>query len=492
MRRLRLLLPLVLVAALPATAAAQHGARMPRPPRLARLTSTPALYPAYSPGVHDYVVRCDPAGRTRFTTWAAAGSAPFIDGVHRRTALLRLGAGEAVTVEARNRSGSAAYHVRCLPPDFPAFTETRSAATSAWYVMTPTLSLGGARSHYIVIFDGNGVPVWWYRARRVPIDAKILPGPDGPAFAFATFPVDTPEYQLRTLDGKLVRKVVSPDGRIDDHDLQLAANGDYVAIVYQPKAGVDLSAWGGPADATVLEAEVEEISPDGKLVWSWTTDGRVGVAATGERWIPGLLEKPVSVPGADGTQLTTYDFFHPNAVSLDGNTVLFSVRHTDAVYAIDKTTGEILWQLGGAPSPQRLTVVGDPYGQMPFGGQHDVRIQPDGTVSVFDDGTYLDRPPRAVRYRIDPVAHTATLVESISDPAIANSVCCGSARRMADGDWLISWGGDPVVGEYRPDGAPVFTIDFGSLFSYRAVPVAHRRLRIERLRAAMDVLAKRR
>lgn len=486
MRAAATTLALLALLALAGSAAAHTDGQ--REPALVRITSTPALWPPFSASVHDYVVHCTTATRTRFTTVAAAGSAPVIDGVVQRTALLPLAAGQAVTIQARNAVGTADYHVRCLPADFPGFTLTGTPATHDWYVATPSLSLGAKRSHYIVIFDGNGVPVWWYKARRVPIDAKLLPDGD---LAFASFPANSPEYQVRTLSGRFVRTVTSPDGRIDDHDLQVAANGDFVYIVYQPKHHVDLSPYGGPADATVLEAEVEEETPAGKLVWSWTTDGHVDVSATGDRWIPGLIKTPVVIPDADNQPEQTYDFFHPNAVSLDGGTVLLSIRHTDTVYAIDKATGSILWQLGGKPTPQTLTVVGDPYGQMPFGGQHDVRIQPDGTVSAFDDGTFLNRPPRMARYKIDPAAHTATLVQSISDPTVTNSICCGSARSLQNGDWVISWGGDPVFGEYKPDGTPVFRITFDGLFSYRVVPVAYSKLGAAKLRAAMDVLAKR-
>ncbi len=485
MRTTRLLLPLLVVAALPATAAGSpDGARAPA---LVRLTSTPALYPAYSPTIHDYVIRCQSGTPVRFTTWAAAGTAPFVDGRPGHAATVALEPGHAVTIEGRNASGSVDYHVRCLPPDFPAWTETRSAPTSYWYLATPTLSLGTARSHYVVIFDGDGVPVWWYKARHVPIDAKLLPGK---TIAFASFPASTPEYQVRTLDGKFVRKIVSPDGRIDDHELQRAANGDYVFLVYQPKEGVDLTAYGGPADATVLEGEIEEVSPGGKLVWSWSTDGHVDLSES-TRWLETILGAPVTIPAPGGGTEQAYDFFHANAVSLDGSTVLLSLRQTDGVYAIDKATGDILWKLGGTPTPESLTVVGDQYDSMPLGGQHDVRVQPDGTVSVFDDGTFLDRPPRLARFAIDTTARTATLVQQIADPTVTTSVCCGSARSLANGDWVISWGGDPVVGEYQPDGTPVFRITFDGLFSYRVAPVAPRRLTIEELRAAMDTLASR-
>ena len=170
--------------------------------------------------------------------------------------------------------------------------------------------------------------------------------------------------------------------------------------------------------------------------------------------------------------------------------MLLSLRQTDGIYAIDKATGEILWKLGGTPTAQSLTVVGDPYGADPLGGQHDVRVLPDGTITVFDDGTFLGRPPRAVHYRIDAAAHTATWLGQITDPAIGTSLCCGSARMLADGNWEVSWGGDDVVGEYEPDGTPLFTMTFDGLFSYRAEPVEESRLSAAELRAGMNAMAR--
>ena len=35
---------------------------------------------------------------------------------------------------------------------------------------------------------------------------------------------------------------------------------------------------------------------------------------------------------------------------------------------------------------------------------------------------------------------TATLLQSITDPDVPASNCCGSARRLGNGDWLIDWG----------------------------------------------------
>lgn len=55
---------------------------------------------------------------------------------------------------------------------------------------------------------------------------------------------------------------------------------------------------------------------------------------------------------------------------------------------------------------------------------------PDGTVTLFDDGTGLGRPARAVRYSIDTAALTATLLEWENDPADPGTFCCGRARRV--------------------------------------------------------------
>jgi len=77
-----------------------------------------------------------------------------------------------------------------------------------------------------------------------------------------------------------------------------------------------------------------------------------------------------------------------------------------------------------------------------FGGQHDPRLLPDGSVTLFDDGTGLGRAPRAVRYRIDMPAYTATTLEQLTDPAAESDSSFGeSARRLSGGDWVVGWAG---------------------------------------------------
>ena len=113
--------------------------------------------------------------------------------------------------------------------------------------------------------------------------------------------------------------------------------------------------------------------------------------------------------------------------------MIASFRHLDAVYKIDKSTGKIVWKLGGTSTPKSLTVRDDPRAYT-LGAQHDARLLPDGTVTVFDNRTYLRRPEAAGGALQDRRAGgTATLLQSITDPAVTSSDCCGSARRLANG-----------------------------------------------------------
>jgi hypothetical protein len=262
-------------------------------------------------------------------------------------------------------------------------------------------------------------------------------------------------YELHRPDGRLVHVVRTVGSITDHHDLQVTPDGNYLLLSYRPRSHVDTSAFNGDTDATVYDGIVEEVSPSGKLLFKWSTADHIGLAETG-RWWPGLKE--------------TYDIVHPNAVEpLANGDFLLSLRQTDAVYRVNGKTGAIEWKLGGTPTPKSLTVVGDPHPSYPLGGQHDVRMV-DGTVSIHDNGTLLGRPPRAVRYRIS--GGTATMVDSLTDPLVTSSFCCGSATYGPDHSWLLNWGGTDLVTEFDRHRHRTFRLTWqGDAFSYRVFPI---------------------
>ena len=281
-------------------------------------------------------------------------------------------------------------------------------------------------------------------------------------------------WAIHRLNGSLIRTLDGVGRGADAHDLQLLANGNHLIGAYVRQGNVDTSAYGGSRDATVINTQLQEVSPQGGLIWNWRSQDHIARAETGRHWQRVVRPRP-------------YDILHWNSIQPAGNSVIASFRHLDAVYKINKSTGRIVWKLGGTRTPERLTVEGDP---RPFtlGAQHDARLLPDGTVTVFDNRTYLpDRKPRAVRFRIDEQSGTATLLQSITDPAVSRSGCCGSARRLANRDWLIYWGGPSgLTAGYKPNGQRTFTLWLHA--TYRAEPVPDGVLSAPELRQGMNAM----
>jgi Arylsulfotransferase (ASST) len=432
------------------------------------------LEPGFRPAILDYTVDCAQPLSFRVRTPGGAeakiGARPWSDGPAHRT--VRLRDGQQIRVVARSGARKRAYRVRCLPEDFPEYEFRRGEKpASDFYLLTPAASAG---ARFVTIFDRRGVPVWWYEDAKAPVDAKVLA--DGTLvwtqFAGAPFTTDpSSSYEFHSLDGRRIGRLRTAGGAItDQHDLQPTPSGNFLLLAYVPRAEpVDLSEFLGDPSARVYDAVIQELTPGGELVWEWSSEGQIDFSETG-RWWQTLDSEP-------------YDYAHVNAVEpLPGGDLLVSLRHTDAVYRIDRRSGAIEWKLGGTPTPESLRVQDDPLGDFPFGGQHDVRALARGDLSVFDNGTGLGRPPRALRYRIE--GDTATLLESHSTPSAPVSVCCGSAR-FARGSALVSWGGTELISEITRSGATAFELEFAQSFSYRAVPVEGELSR-RQLRAGMN------
>jgi hypothetical protein len=128
-------------------------------------STNPPLSPAFSPSTFDYVVRCTSGATTTLTTTGTGrvniGGTYFNGPV---AVSLALTSGQEVKVV---QSGSA-YYIRCLPADFPNYTSVVSGTPQAGgYFLTI--------SNYAVVFDDDGVPVWWYSDPNTPLfDGKFL------------------------------------------------------------------------------------------------------------------------------------------------------------------------------------------------------------------------------------------------------------------------------------------------------------------------------
>jgi hypothetical protein len=460
-----------------------------------QVTVEPALSPNFQLSIHDYVLDCNPSPSVQFTAQIGDGMEVVVNGVGvaavgqtaRATVPLTAGRRFTFAFALAGFKGSLEYSVRCLPTGFPPISTSVAAVPQAqWYVFSPSItpptpSISGAQApYYAIVADTNGTPVWWMAQAdgAVPFDVKVI-GQN--TIAWTT---GDGSYTIRSFNGEVLN-ALGPD--LDAHDLQLTPAGTYLAIRYVPRVCppdcADMSPWGGSAQAAVIDAEILEMDSHSNVLWTWRTRDHIALSESGtQTWFPSVGN----------------DIIHMNAVEPDGeDALLFSARHLNAIYHITKRSGAIDWKLGGSARAESLTVIGDTRptalgatGQV-LSGQHDVRLLADRTITLHDNGTGAHRPPFAMRYVIDEAERTAEVIEAIQDPRAPDSLCCGSARRLPGGNWVVQWGFKPYMTELDPSGNPVVTISYnlGAAFSYRAVPILPGVVAAEQLRQGMDAMA---
>ena len=90
---------------------------------------------------------------------------------------------------------------------------------------------------------------------------------------------------------------------------------------------------------------------------------------------------------------------------------------------------------------------------------------------------------------VDTANRTATLLESVTNPGVDRSPCCGGARKLPGGDWVVAWGAIRYVSETDASGNPVLSLDFNGRSTYRVFPVLPGGFDPAKLRAGMDAMA---
>ncbi len=162
----------------------------------------------------------------------------------------------------------------------------------------------------------------------------------------------------------------------------------------------------------------------------------------------------------------TFDPYHVNSVNFDrsGN-LLVSMRDTSAVYDVNHQTGAVIWTLGGKQSSFKMGRGTSTW------GQHDALMQPDGTVTLFDDG---GGPPtvhsaRGIHERLDTTHMTATLIREYDHSPQIPTNFEGSTQFLPSGNVVLGWGQQPYVSEDNGAGQQIFDAHFNvPTSSYRA------------------------
>ncbi len=300
-----------------------------------------------------------------------------------------------------------------------------------------------------MIFNRGGQLVWFKQAPRgeTAMDLQVERYRGKPVLVWwqgyiASLGVGFGSDEIYDTGYRHVATVNAGNGyRADLHDIQITPQGSAFITAYS-LVDADLSSVGGAHDGALQDSLLQEIDvKTGLVMFEWHADGHVAFNDT-------YRASPAS-------PAVPWDYFHINSISLDpsgdGNFII-SARNTWAGYEIDHDDGQILWRLGGRyPSFRMGPGTGTAW-------QHDIRWQPDHTLTLFDDGATPKEhsQSRAVHERIDWHHRTVSLTGRVvhSPPLLAASQ--GNDQQLSGGGSFVGWGEVPYFTEFGPSGGTLF------------------------------------
>jgi hypothetical protein len=153
---------------------------------------------------------------------------------------------------------------------------------------------------------------------------------------------------------------------------------------------------------------------------------------------------------------------HANAMDYDpvADQFLISIRNLVAIAAVDRSTGECAWVLGGDAGD--IDIDGDE-----FYHQHQFQRTPGGLI-VFDNDGAPGFTSRVLEYSLDEVAKTATVERTIvADPPLYSFIL-GDAHRFDDGDTLVVWSVPGTIDRIGADDTRNWrlTVERGTVMSF--------------------------
>lgn len=250
---------------------------------------------------------------------------------------------------------------------------------------------------------------------------------------------------------KTVQTISSVGGLPADlHEFVLTSRGTALMTAYS-NTSTDLRPVGGKRNGAVANGHVFEIElASGKVLLDWNALEHIPVQDT---------YKPTPSPNAP------YDYFHLNGISEtpDGNLLICS-RNTWTVYKVDRSTGKIIWRLGGKRSDFKIESTAA------FQWQHHATWHGSSSMTLFDNaGTSRGLPSRGLLLSVDEQAMSASLTHEYTHPARFVAGTLGSVQLLANGNVFVGWGSQPYFSEFNNDGMMLWDAELPiGMRSYRA------------------------
>ncbi len=260
-----------------------------------------------------------------------------------------------------------------------------------------------------VMLDPEGAIRWYHQLDPIPtlgdVEVSLVDGDRvliGGEIAPTLRPVEVDLGGIVRWEGPRQPDAYLGDGAMH-HTLQKLDDGTYLTLTYDDRNGV-------------LADAVEILDPSGETVWRWAAADHI--------------------PGADESHV------HVNMAlaDLDDGAIYVNSYLANALYKVDRASGEILWTLGAEGDFTMTTESDRPW----FSHAHAPEIQGDGSFLFFDNGGYeTGYRSRLVQIALDEAAMTAEIVWEYPGSLAEDEWFAygwGDADRQPNGNTLATMG----------------------------------------------------
>jgi len=330
-----------------------------------------------------------------------------------------------------------------VPPSFPTLVISSNGPVAPGNFIGTLGAKGAATNVFNVVLDNSGTPLY-------ATPSKALWRTVTPSGLIAE---NNAGWLLRDETFSVVETLPNGDG----HDFKLLSNG-HALLLENANVPTNLSqiVAGGRPDAVLKTLVFEELDANQQIVFQWRAIDHLAITDS-----------------LDFMNVASVDWTHVNALTIDprDNNYLISLRGFCQIIKVSRSTGHVLWRLGGKSND--FTFIGEHPENAPyyFIGQHNIHGLGNGDIMFFDNGSLQgqgDLPgrtySRAVQYHIDETNMTATLVwEYRHDPDVLTPTE-GIVKRFANGNTYVGWvstaqqGAGPVLTEVNASNQVMFEL----------------------------------
>ncbi len=346
-----------------------------------------------------------------------------------------------------------------LPSDFPEIhiKVNNNPTPGTFYFSNFPLSTGTENVPYLIKMGNDGT-IKGYKKLNAPINTDFKLNENG---LLTYYDVGKAAFYAMDKNFAIVDSFRAISGWLtDEHELRFLPNGGYMLFGTQAKV-IDMSQMiaGGKRNAVVTFCSIQEFDANKNLVFIWKTEDHFDITHS---------------VGIDLT-MPYIDYAHCNAIEIDtdGN-ILLSTRHFDEITKINRTTGNIIWRMGGKECVNnQFTFENDTYlGFFGFSHQHALRKLANGNITLYDNGNMKNpQYSRAVEYSINEQTFIVKKVwEYRNNPDYFGSAM-GYVQRLPNNNTVICWGAcdSAIITEVTYDKQKVFEMKMGEgILSYRA------------------------